>query len=237
MITRESIVKRSFEHTDVALPDEKLALSPERVAAISLSLARTCMRYASIERVPRYHEAHRENDAEHSLMVSMIATELAAQFRPDLDIGLVAQFSNVHDLVETATLRGDVATYLLDDRQLAAKHDEEQDALAVLLPTLPPYTRQLVIEYESQKSKEARFVRAVDKLTPLLVDILGPGKQVLAQDYGVTSLTEVLLNQKRLNDSMVRRFGEDTPEIVEAYILLGEIFATQYDATEIIEQG
>jgi 5'-deoxynucleotidase YfbR-like HD superfamily hydrolase len=202
----------------------------ERMGAVCLSLANFCMRYAGVERVPRYNETHRENDAEHSLMVAVLSVELANELRPELDKGLLAQFSNVHDFVEIAV--GDTPTYHLSEQELLDKHALEQAALESLLDTLPPYTAQLLLQYEQQSSPEARFVRAVDKLAPLLVDILGPGKMVMREDYGITSIAQLLENKHRLDDSMIRRFGEDASEIVDLYQHLGDVFSAEYQASE-----
>jgi 5'-deoxynucleotidase YfbR-like HD superfamily hydrolase len=208
--------------------------NPERTAehmsAVCLSLADFCIRYAGVERVPRYNEKHRENDAEHSLMVGILSVELANELRPELDKGLLAQYSNIHDFVEIAV--GDTPTYHLTEQELLDKHAIEQAALESLLDTLPPYTARLLLQYEQQNTPEARFVRAVDKLAPLLVDILGPGKMVMRDDYGITNVTQLIENKQRLDDSMVRRFGEDTPEIVDLYQHLGEIFTKEYQLTQ-----
>jgi putative hydrolase of HD superfamily len=204
--------------------------SNEQMSAVCLSLANFCIRYAGVERIPRYHERHRENDAEHSLMVAVLSVELADELRPELDKGLLAQYANIHDFVEIAV--GDTPTYHLSEQQLLDKHKLEQAALASLLDCLPPYTARLLQEYEQQSSPESRFVRAVDKLTPLLVDILGPGKKVLREDYGIMNAVQLTQNKRRLDESMTRRFGEDTPEIVDLYHHLGDIFTAEYLAAE-----
>lgn len=225
MRTQESKININFEqNTDT---QEATETSPEQMAKVCLSLAQTCIRYAQVERVPRYHENHRENDAEHSVMVTVLAIELAATLRPQLDRGLVAQYATVHDFVEIEA--GDMPTFNVTDQQLVSKHEREQAALTVVLPTLPPAVALLLSAYESQQDPESRFVKAVDKLTPVLVDILGPGSQVMKEDYGVTTLADLILNQERLNDSIVRRFGEDAPEIVAIYQLLGNTFIDTFE--------
>lgn len=225
MTTQEYLPSLKFEQKSFDLINER-KLSTERASLVCLSLADLCIRYAGVERVPRYHEQHRENDAEHSLMVAVLSVELANDLRPDLDKGLLSQYANVHDFVEIAI--GDIPTYNLSDQQLLDKHILEQTALESLVKTLPPYTAELLLTYERQDSSEARFVRAVDKLTPLLVDILGPGEKVMREDYGIATVSELITNKKRLDDSMVRRFGEDTPEIVDLYQHLGDIFTDKY---------
>lgn len=225
MTTQEYNPTIKFDQTSLSITPE-FESSPERMSAICLSLADVCMRYAGIERVPRYNETHRENDAEHSVMVAVLSVELANELRPDLDKGLLAQYGMIHDLVEIVV--GDTPTYNLSEQQLIDKHEREQHALRELIETLPSYTGRLVAEYEAQITPESRFARAVDKLTPVLVDILGPGEMVMREDYGVTTIVELLSNQQRLNDSMRRRFGEDTPEIVNLYEQLGNIFTANY---------
>lgn len=225
MTTQEYLPSVNFDKKSYIESNERL-LSTERMGAVCLSLADLCIRYAGVERVPRYHEQHRENDAEHSLMVAILSVELANELRPDLDKGLLAQYANVHDFVEIAV--GDTPTYDLSEQELTDKHLLEQAALESLLTTLPPYTAELLSTYERQDSSEARFVRAVDKLTPLLVDILGPGKMVLREDYGITSVVQLIQNKERLDESMMRRFGEDTPEIVDLYSYLGNVFTEEY---------
>lgn len=227
MTTQEYNPTRKFEHT-VSFRDSERQRTTEQMSAVCLSLADMCIRYAGVERVPRYHEQHRENDAEHSLMVAVLSVELANELRPELDRGLLSQFATVHDFVEIAV--GDTPTYHLSEQQLLDKHALEQAALATLLDDLPPYTARLVADYERQQKPEARFVRAVDKLAPLLVDILGPGKTVMREDYGITTIEELTANKQRLNDSMVRRFGEDTPEVVDIYRHLGELFSDTFQA-------
>lgn len=225
MTIQESAPSLKFDYHPTTQPIEQ-ELSAERMSVVCLSLADLCIRYAGVERVPRYHESHRENDAEHSSMVAILSVELAHELRPDLDRGLLSQFANIHDFVEIAV--GDTPTYNLTELQLQDKHALEQAALESLVKTMPPYTAQLLLQYEEQLLPEARFVRAVDKLTPLLVDILGPGEMVMREDYGVTNVIDLIRNQERLNDSMRRRFGEDTPEIVNLYEHLGDLFTITY---------
>lgn len=227
MTTHEYYPVTKFEHPQ---PTIESPLNIERMSAVCLSLADLCIRYSGVERVPRYHEKHRENDAEHSLMVAVLAVELASNLRPELDRGIISQYATIHDFVEISV--GDTPTYNLTDQELLDKHRREQLALVSFLQTLPPYTAELLRSYEEQSTPEARFVRAVDKLTPLLVDILGPGRMVRRDDYGITSIAELIENKLRLDDSMVRRFGEDNPEVVELYEYLGELFTQTYQDEE-----
>ena len=139
-------------------------------ASITLALGALAVTFAQVERVPRYTEEHRENDAEHSFMLALVANELAALLYPELDAGRVTQFAIVHDLIEIVT--GDVPTFTYTPEQMATKHAAEHTALNGLVQTLPRSTASLLWEYEQQEVAEARFVKAVDKLLPVTVDIL-----------------------------------------------------------------
>lgn len=101
------------------------------VAQISLDLGKTAMYFSRIQRVPRYADGERETDTEHSFMLALVAPELAAAIDRDLDIGLVSQYANVHDLIELKT--NDVATFLFDDDQQHQKELDEHTAFPELL--------------------------------------------------------------------------------------------------------
>lgn len=152
-------------------------------------LADIAIRFAGVERVPRYSAETRENDAEHSFMLTLVAQEIAASYFPNLNTGLVAQFCVVHDLVELLT--DDVPTFALDDAGMEAKAAAEAAAIDTLCSELPEHTALLVRVYEEQDLLEARFVRLVDKLLPILVNIHGTGSQVMHEDYATFSHTQL----------------------------------------------
>jgi len=195
-----------FNDADWALLQESGKGTIQEAAATTFTLGELAMRFARVERVPRYDEESRENDAEHSFMLGLVATELAIDYFPDLDSGLVAQFSLVHDLVELET--ADVATFILDDSELAAKADDELAALPRVLAALPRATSGLLWRYELQQEPEARFVRLVDKILPVIVDIAGPGRKVMEEDYGVFTTEQLDENE----DKLQRRFRQNFPE-------------------------
>lgn len=227
MTTHEYFPATSFDKVQRTI---EYRPSVEKTSAICLSLADLCIRYAGIERAPHYTETRPENDAEHSLMVAMLSVELAHSLRPELDKGLLSQYASVHDFVEIAV--GDTRTYNLTPQEHKDKEEREEQALVPFLETLPPYTVALLRNYEEQNTPEARFVRAVDKLTPLLVDIIGPGRMIMRKEFGITNVADLIKNKLRLDENMVRRFGEDNPEVVELYEYLGELFTQTYQAEE-----
>lgn len=196
-------------------------------ASLALELGGVAIKFAQVERAPRYNEEHKENDAEHSFMLALVANELAATYYPTFDAGKVTQFAIVHDLIETVT--GDVTTFKFTPEQMANKQQLEHAALEKLMDSLPPHTAQLLYSYEHQQTVEARFVKAVDKLLPVVVDILGAGKKVMKEDYGVTTIEELKASHAKLHGRIATSF-EEFPLIVGAHKLLCHLFQEEFEA-------
>lgn len=194
-------------------------------AAIAMELGALCMRFARVERVPRYDDGERESDVEHSFMLSMCATEIAHHYYPELDTQLIGEFAKVHDLIEVVT--GDVATFNLTAEQLDDKEAVEQAALQALLAELPPYTADLLSRYETQQEPEARFVRAVDKLMPVIVDIIGQGQRIMNEDYSVHTPEELEQSHEALHTRIAAKFGEFR-DIIAAHRQLCDLFEAEF---------
>ncbi|MEI6850606.1 MAG: HD domain-containing protein [Candidatus Saccharibacteria bacterium] len=171
-----------------------------------LSLGRLCVRFAEVERAPRYPSGDRENDAEHSFHLALSATELAADYYPNLDLGLVSQFSIVHDLPESYA--GDVRTFGISDEDLKMKEIAEQKATERLLKELPPYTAQLLKRYEEQIEPEARFVRFIDKLIPAIINIMAGDANTFMEDYGLTNVDELNAGRDERTAKLQKMFPE-----------------------------
>ena len=198
-------------------------------ASILLELGALAMRFAQVERVPRYNEKTRESDVEHSYMLALVATELAHSLYPaSLDTGLVSKYAIVHDLIEIKT--GDVATFQISNVDLVQKEKIEHEALESLLAELPPQTRSTLYNYELQADPESRFVRAIDKLLPVVVDILGAGRKVMNEDYGVHLPIQLGTAHNELRKRMAERFGE-FPQVVADHALLCELFEVEFGST------
>lgn len=107
-----------------------------------------------------------ENDAEHSWSLAFMASVLASEIDPTLDVGKVCQFAVVHDLVEvyagdTSTMRGDHST----------KVEREAKALKTISDKFSHFSwiTRTIKGYESKKSDEAKFVYAMDKFLNMLI--------------------------------------------------------------------
>lgn len=151
------------------IDSEKRIKVANGIANLAISISQLTDDFAGIERIPRYSGGARENDVEHSFMLAIAAPEIATQLGLDLDIDKVRRFSLVHDLLEVKV--GDVATFDLSPQQLAEKERREHLAQKELLQELPSGIAEDLEVYEQQDTREAVFVRMVDKLLPLAVDI------------------------------------------------------------------
>lgn len=159
---------------------EQLQASADR----AMQLGSFSMDYAQVERVPRYESGRRENDAEHSLMLGFVAVQLAGEHHPELNGGLVMQYSAIHDAPEVIT--GDVSTFRISEADRLAKEAREAAAAAKLIEELPAPWGGLLERYEQQIEPEARLVRLVDKILPPIAQYYGAGVRVFREDYGVT---------------------------------------------------
>lgn len=119
----------------------------------------------------------KENVAEHSYALATFGCALAQAINEtnasQLDLGKVAQFALVHDMTEIYMKDGDISVYSAPE-MLASKKDQEEEALAHLeMKTVGlPWIAEMLKEYESQASREACFVYALDKMIVHMVVIL-----------------------------------------------------------------
>lgn len=111
----------------------------------------------------------RENDAEHSWHLALMALVLADRAAVPVDVARVVELVVLHDLVEVYA--GD--TPLHDDVDLAEQAVREADAADRLYGLLPAEQgarlRAAWEEFEAHATPEARFARAMDRLQPLLL--------------------------------------------------------------------
>jgi 5'-deoxynucleotidase YfbR-like HD superfamily hydrolase len=146
------------------------------IAYAALQLANLSSRLALEDRTLVNHVSGRpENVAEHSIMLAIVAPAIAEAHYPHLDANLVSRFATIHDAVEAYV--GDTATHAINDEGLRQKAQREAEGLECLKKdfALLPNFVQLVEQYEAQVVKEARFVRVIDKWTPILMHFVDKG--------------------------------------------------------------
>ncbi len=116
-----------------------------------------------------------ESVAEHTWHLGMAIWLLQGELGIDFDLGRALKIALVHDLVEIYA--GD--TFFFDEAGQAEKHERERLAADRLCSQLP---RELAAEllglweeYERRASAEAKVVKAVDQLMPVIQNILSEG--------------------------------------------------------------
>lgn len=128
--------------------------------------------------------SRRENDAEHSWHLAMMAGVLAEYGPPGMDLGRVLRMLLAHDLVEIDA--GD--TYCYDPAACLTQREREVKAAERIFNLLPADQaadlRALWEEFEARETPEARFAAALDRVQPVLLNYHTQGKSWLSR--GVT---------------------------------------------------
>ncbi|PZG22941.1 HD domain-containing protein [Nonomuraea aridisoli] len=119
--------------------------------------------------------SRRENTAEHSWHVGMLAMVFGEHAPPETDLQRVVAMLLVHDLVEIDA--GD--TFIYDPVEVAAQAEAERAAADRIFGLLPDdqgkWMRELWEEFEARKTPEARFAKALDRFAPILANHLTEG--------------------------------------------------------------
>ncbi len=140
----------------------------------------------------------RENSAEHSWHLALMALTLAEYAPPGTDIAKVVAMLVLHDLVEVDA--GDLFVYAPpadQARQLAAERAAADRIFALLPDGQAADMRARWQEFEDRRSAEARFARAIDRLQPMLANVQAGGGSW--QEHGIT-VPQVLAKVQLIED-------------------------------------
>lgn len=117
----------------------------------------------------------RENSAEHSWHLALMATVLASYAAQPVELPRVLRMVLIHDLVEIDA--GD--TFAFDEGANETKRDREERAADRIFGLLPPGQavefRELWNEFEAEATPESRYANALDRLQPLLLNARNDG--------------------------------------------------------------
>ncbi|RAJ32252.1 HD domain-containing protein [Pedobacter cryoconitis] len=171
-----------------------------------------------------FNSDRRENDAEHSWHLAVMALTLAEHSNEPVDILKVLKMLLIHDLVEIDS--GDVFLY-----DTIVNHDNteaERKAAERIFGLLPAKQAEEFIaiweEFETGNTSEARFARSMDRFEPILQNVSNQGgtwtehsvpyhtvmeKTIKIQDGSKTiwDFTEALIN-----DSVVKGYIKKTDQ-------------------------
>jgi len=139
-----------------------------------IDLQKLLLRFGSIKRFAYLPDGTKENDVEHSYSLAMSGWFLA-QYFPELDRDKVIRTALAHDLVEVHA--GDTFVFA-DEQAKAGKKDREHLALQQLKKDWPDFPELFkeIQEYEDLSTPEAKFVYALDKLMPAIINYLSAGR-------------------------------------------------------------
>jgi putative hydrolase of HD superfamily len=127
------------------------------------------------------NRSRRENSAEHSWHLALMAVVLAEHAPPGTDLRRVMSMLVLHDLVEIDA--GDLFVYAAaadQARQATAERAAADRLFSILPPAQGPALRALWEEFEERRTSEARFARALDRLQPMLINMVTGGGTWLA---------------------------------------------------------
>ncbi len=181
-----------------------------------ISLGALLLQFARTDR-KTYHEdgITPESDTDHTVMLGVIACSYAQRFAPELDLGKIAQFALIHDLVEvyakdTPTLR------ILTHEDKKDKEEREQQALKQIeleFGNTFPWIIETIKSYELLDTPEARFIKVLDKIMPKITAILNNG--AAAKEQGLTKETLLEIHNHQLKQIM--SYASEWPGVIKLW--------------------
>ena len=136
----------------------------------------------------------KENDAEHSWHLALMAVLLQEHMKEKADLAKVMTMVLIHDLVEIDA--GD--TYAYDEKGARTKREREVKAAERIFGLLPgdqgAYFRELWEEFEAYQTPEAKFAHLLDNFQPLLLNDASGGKSW--KEHGVHRAQPMKRNER-----------------------------------------
>jgi putative hydrolases of HD superfamily len=156
--------------------------------------------------------SRRENTAEHSWTLALMALVLAEHAAEPVDVAAVVRMVVLHDLVEVYA--GDTSVY--DDANLAGQAERERRAADRLYALLPAgqgaELRAAWEEFEHGTGPDATFARSLDRFAGFLLNESSGG--IACRDQGVTAdrvaarCARVAEGAPALGDELLRRLAD-----------------------------
>jgi putative hydrolase of HD superfamily len=129
--------------------------------------------FSNVIRVPQLANTGRlENDVDHSFGLALTCWYLAPKIAPELNLEKVFKYALSHDIVEIHA--GDTFVFA-DKAEIESKSGREDKALEQLKDEWPDFTDMVESAkgYKDKIDEEAKFVKAIDKILPVLMIELG----------------------------------------------------------------
>ena len=151
--------------------------------------------------------SRRENSAEHSWHLALMAMMLVEHANEPVDLARVLQMILVHDIVEIDA--GD--TFVYDAAAMIGKAEREQQAAERIFGMLPDDQKAEVLalwhEFEARETPEAKYASALDRLAGMLPNAANNGgtwnehqvtvEQVTRRNESIATGSDVLWDHAR----------------------------------------
>ncbi|WP_455529389.1 HD domain-containing protein [Ruminococcus sp.] len=145
------------------------------------------------------NDDRKENDAEHSWHLAIMAFMLSEYSNHTIDVLKVMKMVLIHDIVEIDA--GD--TYCYDEKGNTTKAEREETAAQRIFGLLPEDQRDeyymLWREFEDSKSNEARFAAVLDRLQPLMLNYTKKG--ISWKEHGIYKEQVINRNKEYFSQS------------------------------------
>lgn len=168
-------------------------------------------------RTKLFNSDRRENDAEHSWHLAMMAIVLIEHSDSEIDLLKVIKMVLIHDIVEIDA--GD--TFLYDQIKDHANSVEEKKGAHRIFGILPEKQAEEFIriwaEFEDGISKEAKFAKSLDRLEPLLQNASNNGGTW--KEYGVKYNT--VYEKKKVIENGSKVLWDYAEKIIESSVRSG----------------
>ena len=163
--------------------------------------------------------SRKENDAEHSWHLALMAVLLKEYSNEEVDLAKVIPMVLIHDLVEIDA--GD--TYAYDEAGAETKRERETKAADRIFGLLPgdqgTWFRELWEEFEAYETAEAKFAHVLDNAQPLLLNDASNGRSWA--EHGVHKSQIYKRNEHTSEGS--REIWEYMKKLVDKHIQLGYV--------------
>ena len=163
--------------------------------------------------------SRKENDAEHSWHLALMAVLLKEYANEEVDLAKVIPMVLLHDLVEIDA--GD--TYAYDQAGLATQRARETKAADSIFGMLPEDQgtkfRNLWEEFEAYETAEAKFAHVLDNCQPLLLNDASGGKSW--KEHTVHKSQIYKRNEHTAEGS--REIWEYMQQLIDKHIQLGHV--------------
>lgn len=161
----------------------------------------------------------KENDAEHSWHIALMAILLKEYAEEQVDVSKVITMVLLHDLVEIDA--GD--TYAYDTVGAATKREREVKAADRIFGMLPEdqgaYFRKLWDEFEAYETADAKYAHLLDNFQPLLLNDASGG--VSWREHEVKK-SQIYKRNERIEETS-KTIWAKMQEVIEKNIEIGNV--------------